>query len=230
MIPVITVDGPSGVGKGTLCKILANKLKWNLLNSGVIYRILALLILKHNININIEEACVSIVKKLDIQFKIKSDNVEILLKGKNISQEIYQENIGNIASQIAIFPGIRKILLHYQRTFCITPGLVADGRDMGTIVFPNAIIKVFLNASLETRTYRRMKQLQKHGLDSNFKYLLYNIQKRDQRDCCRALSPLTPAVNAIIIDSTNLTANEVVTRVLVHIKKIFNQHNLYYKI
>ncbi|WP_367670545.1 (d)CMP kinase [Sodalis-like secondary symbiont of Drepanosiphum platanoidis] len=220
-VPVITIDGPSSSGKGTLCQALAKKLKWNFIDSGAIYRILALKVLKNKISINKEKTLLSLIKKLNINFFIKNNCIKIFDKNKDISKDIRNEIVGNLASKIASLYKIRKNLLKYQRSFRIFPGLIADGRDMGTVVFRDSKVKIFLDASSETRAIRRMKELKKQGLNIKFNYILSQIKKRDYRDRNRKFSPLIPDKNALLLDSTFLTIEEVIFKAFNYIKKTF---------
>ncbi|ARR49563.1 (d)CMP kinase [Photobacterium damselae subsp. damselae] len=212
--PVITVDGPSGAGKGTLCMLLAEKLGWNLLDSGAIYRVLALAAIHHDVDLESEDALVPLAANLDVQFVAEGELVKVILEGEDVSNTLRTEKVGNTASKVAALPRVREALLRRQRAFSEAPGLVADGRDMGTVVFPSAEVKIFLDASAEERANRRMNQLQKKGLDVNFDNLLSEIQERDYRDRNRAVAPLRPAEDALTIDSTELTIEEVLAQVV----------------
>ncbi|WP_341508564.1 (d)CMP kinase [Photobacterium damselae subsp. damselae] len=212
--PVITVDGPSGAGKGTLCMLLAEKLGWNLLDSGAIYRVLALAAIHHDVDLESEDALVPLAANLDVQFVAEGELVKVILEGEDVSNTLRTEKVGNTASKVAALPRVREALLRRQRAFSEAPGLVADGRDMGTVVFPSAEVKIFLDASAEERANRRMNQLQKKGLDVNFDSLLSEIQERDYRDRNRAVAPLHPAEDALTIDSTELTIEEVLAQVV----------------
>ncbi|HIF9079645.1 TPA: (d)CMP kinase [Photobacterium damselae] len=212
--PVITVDGPSGAGKGTLCMLLAEKLGWNLLDSGAIYRVLALAAIHHDVDLESEDALVPLAANLDVQFVAEGELVKVVLEGEDVSNTLRTEKVGNTASKVAALPRVREALLRRQRAFSEAPGLVADGRDMGTVVFPSAEVKIFLDASAEERANRRMNQLQKKGLDVNFDSLLSEIQERDYRDRNRAVAPLRPAEDALTIDSTELTIEEVLAQVV----------------
>ncbi|MFG0731008.1 (d)CMP kinase [Photobacterium damselae] len=212
--PVITVDGPSGAGKGTLCMLLAEKLGWNLLDSGAIYRVLALAAIHHDVDLESEDALVPLAANLDVQFVAEGELVKVILEGEDVSNTLRAEKVGNTASKVAALPRVREALLRRQRAFSEAPGLVADGRDMGTVVFPSAEVKIFLDASAEERANRRMNQLQKKGLDVNFDSLLSEIQERDYRDRNRAVAPLRPAEDALTIDSTELTIEEVLAQVV----------------
>ncbi|EAP91691.1 cytidylate kinase, partial [Vibrio splendidus 12B01] len=188
--PVITVDGPSGAGKGTLCMLLADKLGFHLLDSGAIYRVLALAAIHHGVNTESEDALVPLATHLDVQFIAEGDLVKVILEGEDVSGELRKEETGMAASKVAALPRVREALLRRQRAFSAAPGLVADGRDMGTVVFPEAEAKIFLDASAEERASRRLKQLQQKGLDVKFDDLLSEIQERDDRDRNRPVAPL----------------------------------------
>ncbi|HEY0210797.1 (d)CMP kinase [Acerihabitans sp.] len=220
VVPVITIDGPSGAGKGTLCKALAEALGWHLLDSGAIYRVLALAALHHQVDINAEEALVPLAAHLDVRFKVQAGELEIILEGEDVSGEIRNENVGNTASKIAAFPRVREALLRRQRAFREAPGLIADGRDMGTVVFAEAPVKIFLDASSEERAHRRMRQLQEKGFSVNFERLLSEIKERDERDRNRPVAPLVPASDALVLDSTRMTIDEVIAQALAHSRRI----------
>ncbi|MFP3013781.1 MAG: (d)CMP kinase [Arsenophonus sp. NC-QC1-MAG3] len=224
--PVITVDGPSGVGKGTLCQALANKLGWQLLDSGAIYRILALAALHHHVDIKSEEELVPLAANLDVRFEPREKELAVILEGEDVSNEIRSEVVGNTASLSATFPRVREALLRRQRAFLIKPGLIADGRDMGTVVFPDAPIKIFLDATPEERARRRMQQLQEMGFNVKIKALLIDIKERDYRDRNRLIAPLVPAKDAFILDSTKLSIQGVIDQAFAYVKK--NKYYLYY--
>ncbi|MEL6115412.1 MULTISPECIES: (d)CMP kinase [Photobacterium] len=217
--PVITVDGPSGAGKGTLCMLLADKLGWNLLDSGAIYRVLALAAIHHGVELDSEAALVPLAAHLDVQFIAEGELVKVILEGEDVSSTLRTEDVGNAASKVAALPRVREALLRRQRAFSGEPGLVADGRDMGTVVFPNAEVKIFLDASAEERAKRRMNQLQQKGLSVNFDSLLSEIQERDDRDRNRAVAPLRPAADALVLDSTHLSIEQVTEQALAHIEE-----------
>ncbi|MBP2837696.1 (d)CMP kinase [Dickeya parazeae] len=221
--PVITVDGPGGAGKGTLCKALANALQWNLLDSGAIYRVLALAALHHQVDITSEEALVPIASHLDVQFVPEEGQLKVILEGEDVSNEIRTQEVGNTASQAAVFPRVREALLRRQRAFRDAPGLIADGRDMGTVVFPDAPVKIFLDASAEERAKRRMLQLQARGFNVNFERLLSEIKERDDRDRNRSVAPLVPAPDALVLDSTHMTLDEVVKQALAYVRQVLPQ-------
>ncbi|GLT14370.1 (d)CMP kinase [Vibrio algivorus] len=208
--PIITVDGPSGAGKGTLCMMLADKLNYHLLDSGAIYRVLALAAIHHGVDTESEDALVPLANHLDVQFMAEGDLVRVILEGEDVSKELRKEETGTAASKVASLPRVREALLRRQRAFSAEPGLVADGRDMGTVVFPDAEAKIFLDASAEERAQRRLNQLQLKGLSGKFDQLLCDIQERDDRDRNRAVAPLRPADDALVIDSTSLSIDEVV--------------------
>ncbi|AKC32162.1 (d)CMP kinase [Candidatus Pantoea carbekii] len=216
--PVITIDGPSGSGKGTLCRAIAGSLQWHFLDSGAIYRVLALAALRRNINIVSEEMLTGVAMNLNVRFLLNEGEMQVIFEEKDVTEEIRTQSISHTASLIALFPRLRKILLHYQHIFRKQPGLIADGRDVGTVVFPDACIKIFLNASLKERVYRRMLQLKKRGCNINFKSLLADMEERDKRDYNRAIAPLLPAENAWLLDSTAMTKEQLINKVMNYIK------------
>jgi len=214
-IPVITIDGPSGAGKGTVARIVADQLGWHLLDSGAIYRVLAVALQHHNVSLEEEEPLIPLAAHLDVQFEINSQGeAKVILEGENVTDSIRTEEIGALASQVAAFPRVREALLRRQRAFSLAPGLVADGRDMGTVVFPQAPVKVFLTASAEERAERRFNQLKEKGFDVKIGRLLDDIRQRDERDQNRKVAPLVPAEGALTLDSTDLSIQEVVNKVL----------------
>ena len=216
--PVITVDGPSGAGKGTLCMQLANKLGFHLLDSGAIYRVLALAAIHHGVDLEAEDALVALATHLDVQFIAEGELVKVILEGEDVSGELRKEQTGMAASKVAMLPRVREALLRRQRAFADGKGLVADGRDMGTVVFTQAEVKIFLDASAEERAARRLKQLQEKGLDVKFADLLSEIQERDDRDRNRPVAPLRPAEDALVLDSTSMNIDEVVEKALQYIE------------
>lgn len=222
--PVITIDGPGGSGKGTICRLVAQKLGWHLLDSGAIYRVLALAAIHHNIAPEDEEALQPLAAHLDVQFNCDEQcNVRITLEGENVTHTIRTEQVGSVASKIASLPRVREALLRRQRAFREAPGLVADGRDMGTVVFPGAEVKIFLTADPAERANRRYLELKQKGLDVNIGDLLSEIQTRDERDMNRAVAPLKPADDAYLLDSTSKTIDQVLEEVLSFVKKQLNQ-------
>lgn len=214
---IITVDGPSGAGKGTLCHALAEKLKADFLDSGAIYRITALAAVKKGISLDDEVALAQLGRQLDIRFEPKNGEVNVILDGENVGDQIRTAEAGQNASKVAALPQVRAALLQRQRDFASANGLVADGRDMGTVVFPNAQVKLFLDASAEERTKRRVKQLQEKGFNANFDDILAEIKERDFRDRNREVAPLVPAADALLLDSTHLSIDEVIAKALAYI-------------
>jgi len=220
MIPVLTLDGPSGVGKGTVASIIAQKLDWHLLDSGAIYRAFAIVARDNDIKIDDIDGLLKLANNFDISFKLNSNHepLNVYLNNVEVSSELRTEKTAALASQFAKIESLRKVLLVKQRQFKKLPGLVADGRDMGTVVFPDAPFKVFLTAEVSERAKRRLKQLQESGIAGNISHTLAEVQKRDERDANRQHSPLKPAKDALVIDTTNLTINEVITKVMALIK------------
>lgn len=214
--PVITIDGPSGSGKGTIAGLLAKQLGWNLLDSGALYRLLAFAASNHGVDLTNEEAMKLLAAHLDVQFVAAGggQGQRIILEGEEVTDAIRNEQIGAGASQVASLPAVREALLQRQQAFQEMPGLVADGRDMGTVVFPAAPLKIFLTASAEERARRRYLQLKAKGDDVNLASLLDEILARDERDTQRAVAPLKPAVDAIQLDSTELSIEQVMERIL----------------
>ena len=216
LVPVITIDGPSGVGKGTLASRLASHLGWHFLDSGAIYRLLALATIETGVDLNNEDQVQECALKLDARFSPP----KIFLCNQDVTEVIRSERCGQVASQIATFSKVRATLLERQRAFRQLPGLVADGRDMGTVVFPNALIKFFLQAGQEERAKRRYHQLKEKGINVSLENLLQELAERDQRDISRVVAPLVPAPDAIIIDSTALSKEAVFSFALEKIKHI----------
>ncbi|MDF3012048.1 MAG: (d)CMP kinase [Cellvibrio sp.] len=212
---VITIDGPSGSGKGTLSQMLARHLGYHLLDSGALYRLVALAAMKQGIDLGDESAVSQVAAGLDVIFSLENNkSAQILLNGLEVTDAIRQEAVSMGASQVAAYPGVRDALLERQRAFAAEPGLVADGRDMGTTVFPNAQTKLFLTASAEARAERRYKQLCAKGESVEMAELVRDIRERDERDSNRTISPLKPAEDAVIIDSTTMAIDEVFARML----------------
>jgi len=216
LAPIVAIDGPSGSGKGTIAGLLAQKLGWNLLDSGALYRLLAFAARNHGVDLTNEEAMKVLAAHLDVQFLAgaQGQGQRIILEGEEVTDAIRNEGIGAGASQVASLPAVREALLQRQRAFQEMPGLVADGRDMGTVVFPDAPLKIFLTASAEERARRRYLQLKAKGDDVNLASLLDEIRARDERDTQRTVAPLKPAADAIQLDSTELSIEQVMERIL----------------
>lgn len=214
--PVITIDGPSGTGKGTIAQLLAEELKWNLLDSGALYRVLALAAKQHRVETDKEEALTVLARHLDVQFKATSQGYppRIILEGEDVTETIRSEECGSDASKIATIASVRTALLDRQRAFCEAPGLVTDGRDMGTVVFPQAILKIYLEASQEERAKRRYNQLKEKGINVTLDSIFDDLVERDKRDSKRLVAPLKPAKDAIIIDTTGMHIEQVLKRIL----------------
>lgn len=211
-IHIITIDGPSGSGKGTLAAKIAAHYRFNLLDSGALYRLLGLSLFQRGLLDQIDsnlDQCVEYATHLDIEFKTTEAATLILLEGVDVTHTIRTEQVGEYASRVATVPELRKALFERQRAFIQAPGLVADGRDMATSIFPEAQAKIYLTASAESRAERRVKQLQGMGLDAKISDILSNIQARDKRDMERSVAPLKPAEDAYIIDSSTIGINEV---------------------
>lgn len=209
-VPVITVDGPSGAGKGTVAKLLAEQLKFKILDSGALYRLTGLLVNRAGNGFDNEAQAAELASSMQVEFTADG----VILNGEDVSLAIRTESAGNDASKVAAMPAVRAALLDWQKAFAKMPGLIADGRDMGTTVFPQAPLKIFLTASAEERAQRRHKQLNEKGISSNIAALAAEIAERDERDRTRATSPLVPADDAIVIDSTSLSIDEVVQQIL----------------
>lgn len=214
MTEIITIDGPSGAGKGTVCALLAQELGYHLLDSGALYRITGLAAQRKNIALDNEDQVAQVAANLDVAFKPSAQGVAVVLEGDDVSTTIRTEEVGSLASQVAALPKVRDALLQRQRDFANPPGLVADGRDMGTVVFTEAPVKVFLTASAEERGQRRYKQLLEKGIRGSLPALIEDIRARDERDSNRAVAPLKPAQDAVVIDSTSLSIDEVCQKVM----------------
>lgn len=214
-VPVITLDGPSGTGKGTLCHLLAKHLQWHMLDSGAIYRVLAYAAKKNKINLDAVEELTDLARTLNLQFKSSDDNASLVfLDGEDITSFIRSEECGQEASKVAVIPEVRQALLERQRNFAQAPGLVTDGRDMGTVVFPDAVLKIFLYANEGERANRRYLQLKEKGNDVSLAQVVEELAKRDARDTARTHAPLKPAADAVQIDTTRLTVVQVLDTVL----------------
>lgn len=211
--PVLTIDGPSGAGKGTVSRAIARRLGWHYLDSGSIYRSLAIAALATGADLNDETAIVDVALAMSLEFECHAELV-VKLDGRDITDQLGLESTGNAASIVAALPEVRQVLLQKQKDFRQSPGLVADGRDMGTVVFPDAQYKVFLTASAEERAMRRYKQLKEKGIDANLARITQEIEERDRRDRERAAAPLVQAQDAVFIDSSDLSIEAVIDRVV----------------
>jgi CMP/dCMP kinase len=214
-VPVMTIDGPSGSGKGTVSRAAAKKLGWGLLDSGALYRLVALAGRGAGIDLNDEHRLSELARQLDLRFDSTPTGAEVVwLGGQDVTRDIRTEAAGNDASKVAALPGVRSALLERQRRFAVPPGLVADGRDMGTVVFPDARVKIFLTASADERAARRYKQLKEKGVAATLAGLSKEIAERDQRDITRTASPLVASEDAVLLDTTGMSVDSVVERVL----------------
>ena len=225
MVRVITVDGPSGAGKGTISRILAKKLGFHYLDSGALYRILGIAAQRHQVDTSNNKGLVTLAEHMDIRFdSSETGDIKALLEGEDITQEMRTEDTGALASLVASHPLVRSALLKRQRMFATEPGLIADGRDMGTVVFPDAVLKIYLTASIEERARRRYKELLAKGGDVSLRGLMEQVRTRDDRDMSRDASPLVPAEDAIELDTSEQTIQEVTDTVLnlVVFKGLFN--------
>ncbi len=214
-VPVLTIDGPSGSGKGTVSRATAQQLGWSLLDSGALYRLVALAGRRAGIPLDDAPALAQAALALDIRFGADAAGEEtIQFAGEEVTRHIRTEEAGNDASKVAALPAVRAALLARQRRFAVPPGLVADGRDMGTVVFPAAEVKIFLTASADERALRRHKQLKEKGVAANLADLSREIAERDRRDVTRAASPLVASDDAVVLDTTGMSVEAVITRVL----------------
>jgi cytidylate kinase len=214
-VPVITIDGPSGSGKGTVSRAAAKALGWALLDSGALYRLVALAGRRSGIDLSDAAGLAQRAQQLDIRFGSTAAGGEIVwLDGQDVTHDIRTESAGSDASRVAVLPAVRTALLERQRRFAVAPGLVADGRDMGTVVFPDARVKIFLTASADERAARRHKQLKEKGVAATLAALSREIAERDQRDITRIAAPLVASEDAVLLDSTGMPVEAVVDRVL----------------
>ena len=214
-IPVLTIDGPSGSGKGTISRAVAERLGWHYLDSGALYRAVGLAAAWEVVDLSDPEAVAQCARRTEIRFETQgSGEPHVIVNGKDATRQLRTETAGAAASAIAAHPPVRAALVDLQKGFRKAPGLVADGRDMGTVIFPDAAYKVFLTASAEERAQRRYKQLKEKGVSVNLAGLLHEIAARDERDASRSVAPLKPAEDAVIVDSTGTPISEVVEHVL----------------
>lgn len=221
MIPVITIDGPSGAGKGTISQRVAQALGWHMLDSGSLYRLTALAATLDGAELDNQNAVTALAAKLDVVFEPTATGLKIVLRGQDVSEAIRAEEIGMKASKVAALPAVRAALLTRQRDFAVAPGLVADGRDMGTTVFPQARLKIFMTASAEARAERRYKQLMEKGISASLPALVADLKARDEQDSNRSVSPLKPATDAVFLDTTSMGIDEVTAKVLALAKQIY---------
>lgn len=218
-VPVITLDGPGGAGKGTVSMLLARELGWHLLDSGALYRLVGLAAEHRGLALDNESSLGVLAGHLDVQFLAGADDlVRVVLEGEDVSHELRTERVGGLASKVAVLPAVRAALLDRQRAFREAPGLICDGRDMGTVVFPDAPLKIFLTASAEERARRRLQQLRDKGVTASLSDLKNDILERDARDMNRSAAPLRPADDALQVDTTALNIREVVDLILAEAK------------
>jgi cytidylate kinase len=217
-VVVITIDGPSGAGKGTHSQLVAKRLGYHLLDSGALYRLVVLSAYKLNVNLQDEQAIADVASQLQVKFDVGGDTTRIFLLDEDVTDAIRHESVSMNASVVAAYPKVRAALLQRQKDFAQAPGLVADGRDMGTTVFPLAQVKIFLTASAEARAERRYKQLTQKGVAVDMAELIKDIKDRDDRDTQRATSPLKPADDAMVLDSTSMTIEQVLNTILAQVR------------
>lgn len=219
--PVVTIDGPSGVGKGTIGQMLVERFGWHFLDSGALYRVLALAAIHHQVDLADEESLSALAVHLDVEFSsvLGQTGTRVVLEGEDVSSAIRSEECSQAASKVATFAPVREALLQRQRAFQKAPGLIADGRDMGTVVFPEADVKIFLTATTEERARRRFEQLRENGISVKIAEVLAEVKQRDHRDTNRAVAPLIPANDALVIDTTSMDVNAVMSVIVEKIIK-----------
>lgn len=221
-IPIVAIDGPGGSGKGTIGRRVARQLGWKFLDSGALYRLVGICAIQRGIALDDAPQLAALAAKLDATFEVEADGMHvehIVLEGREVTQDVRTEQAGDAASRVAVLAPVRQALLEWQHAFRAAPGLVADGRDMGTVVFPDADLKVFLTATAEERARRRYQQLKNTGLDVTLATILVDIRNRDARDASRLVAPLVPAADAVIVDSTGLNVEEVEAKIMALIRK-----------
>lgn len=223
-VPVVAIDGPSGAGKGEISRAVARKLGWHLLNSGALYRLVALTAIAKSVDLTDAQILADLTRKLVVRFDNAGDGGRVFLHGRDVAEDIRSEESGLVASVIASVPAVREALLTKQRSFQQAPGLVADGRDMGSVVFPDAGLKIFLTASVEERARRRYKQLKDKGIDVSLPALSRDMEERDRRDSERATAPLQACTDARVLDTTGLSVPDVVQRVVQWVGEMYPQH------
>ena len=211
---IVTIDGPSGAGKGTISRLVSNATGYSLLDSGALYRLTALACVRKNLNLDNEDIVCQVASQLDVVFSVADDSTHITLHGEDATSAIREEHMGMLASKVAAYPKVRQALLSRQRDFAKPPGVVADGRDMGTVVFPQAQVKIFLTASADARAERRKIQLLEAGQTPDYEKILADIKRRDLQDSSRAAAPLAAAEDATTIDCTQLSVEEVFRKVM----------------
>ena len=216
---VITIDGPSGTGKGTIARVISNWLGWHFLDSGALYRVLGLVVRRDRLDISDEDQIVSVASNLNVSFVGMEEGTKVYHDGLDCTLAIRTEECGIVASRIAVFPAVRKALLSKQHAFRLSPGLVADGRDMGTVVFPDADLKIFMTASVDERARRRHNQLKEKEICASLADLSRDIKERDERDVTREQSPLKPSQAAVILDTTAMSIEEVTDKVKILVRK-----------
>ncbi len=222
--PVIAIDGPGGSGKGTIAMRVAERLGWHYLDSGALYRLVAVAAMDRDIARDDEQRLGELARDLDVSFDVEGSSMTILLDGNRIEGRLRSEAVSAFASHVAAVPAVRSALVERQRAFRRPPGLVADGRDMGTVIFPDAELKIFLTASVEERAQRRYKQLKEKGESVNLSRLFRDIEKRDERDRTRAVAPLRPATDAHVLDSTDASIEKVLERVMALVRETHLEH------
>ncbi len=220
-VPVVTIDGPVGSGKGTIASGLALRLGWHVLDSGALYRLVAIAAMEAGVGEDDGESLAGIARELEFEFRFEEGRIVPILAGRDVSDPLRSQEVSSMASKVAVIPSVRAAIVGRQRAFLRPPGLVADGRDMGTVIFPHARVKIFLTADVQTRAWRRYKQLKEKGESVNLSRLFREMEARDKRDSSRAVAPLKPAGDAIIIDTSDLSINEVLEKVYRLVEEVY---------